>query len=266
MKTSSTRIAPEVLQALGAATVSRNNVTLPKLDPKLYKKARDVLEALGGSWSKKAQAHVFEEDPREALQQTIESGTYVGMADLRKLFGFFPTPDSLADQLVRAVGVSEDDVVLEPSAGDGALLAAVRRHLGGKHLREVTAVELAPERYALLLAFATSFPVFRGILGDFLQVRPQGSKATRVLMNSPFRNGADATHILHAYDSWLAPGGKLAAIGGAGLEFRDGAHQKRVRELAALPGASLTRLPADSFKDVGTSVHTVLVVLAKPEA
>lgn len=264
VNTKTTQIKSDVLQALRAASICGNNVTLPPMSSALYKKARDVLEALGGPWNKKAQAHVFEDDPREALLQTVESGTYVSMADLRKLFGFFPTPAPLADRLVRAVGVGEDDVVLEPSAGDGALLKAVQRALDGKAPREVMAVELEQERHISLLPFSISFPQFSCWHGDFLQLLPQGPLATRVLMNPPFRNGVDATHILHAYDRWLAPGGKLAAIGSAGLEYRDGSAQTRVRELAGLPGGSITQLPVDSFKAVGTSVSTVLVILVKP--
>ena len=82
----------------------------------------------------------------------------------------------------------------------------------------------------------------------------------RILMNPPFENGADITHIQHAL-GMLAPGGRLVAICANGPRQR-----ARLLPLAEASGGSWADLPAGSFKHAGTMVNTALLVIHGPGA
>ncbi len=82
-------------------------------------------------------------------------------------------------------------------------------------------------------------------------------------MNPPFSNGADIAHVTHAIQ-FLAPGGRLVAILSAGVSFRTDKTHTAFRALLEAHNATTEPLPADTFKDSGTSVNTVLVHLRLP--
>lgn len=131
--------------------------------------------------------------------------------------GFFPTPAPLADRVVAAAGVTDEHLVLEPSAGKGDLVAAVLRAAPSA---QVVAVEIAHTLQKLL---ETRFLVRSGQVslrpGDFLEIAPEAAY-DRVIMNPPFERGADREHVLHAL-RFLRRGGRLVAImSGAALEGR----------------------------------------------
>lgn len=61
---------PEVLEALRAATLSEDGLTLTlagELDRKVYQATAKTIEIYGGKWSKKAKAHEFSTDFRPQL-------------------------------------------------------------------------------------------------------------------------------------------------------------------------------------------------------
>lgn len=199
------------------------------LDRKLYVEVNDALAALGGKWNGKAKAHVFANDPSDAIADVVVDG---GFHDKKRDLQQFFTPPALATMVVDALGLLAGCTVLEPSAGRGAL---------------------AGERAA------------RGVAhGDFLDESIAGSGALyhAIAMNPPFTKGQDVAHVTRAF-GLLAPGGKLAAIMSGGVEFRSDGRTKNFRELIERAGGDIERLPDDSFKESGTSVRTVLVTMTK---
>lgn len=161
----------------------------------------------------------------------------------------FPTPSDLADKMVElAFGggpIDPDLHILEPSAGTGAILDAIRR-LG--HPGAITAVEI---NRSLADRLEQRFPG-TVICADFLSWDP-GRKFDRIIMNPPFENGVDIKHVEHAL-TLLERGGTLVAI------VADGPRQKtKLEPLSAL----WEPLPPDTFKTQGTSVNTVLMTIEK---
>jgi len=74
-------------------------------------------------------------------------------------------------------------------------------------------------------------------------------------MNPPFVNGQDIQHITHALHM-LKPGGRLVAICANGPR-----QQEKLRPIVEQHGGRWESLPADTFKDSGTGVNTVLLRL-----
>jgi 16S rRNA G1207 methylase RsmC len=81
-------------------------------------------------------------------------------------------------------------------------------------------------------------------------------------MNPPFSKGQDIQHVTHAL-GFLKPGGRLVAIMGAGVTFRQDKRATEFRELVQAMGGTIARLPEGSFKSSGTMVNTVIVVIDK---
>jgi len=89
------------------------------LERQTYLEVNKVLEALGGKWNraKKFAGHVFDHDPRPALSPLEEDG------ELEiDVWGFFPTPPDVVRQMLDLTDPKAHEWVLEPSAGDGAIL------------------------------------------------------------------------------------------------------------------------------------------------
>src|SRR5690606_30123805 len=68
--------------------------------------------------------------------------------------------------------------------------------------------------------------------GDFLE---HAGVYDRIVMNPPFEQGADMTHIRHAY-SLLAAGGRLVSVISEGPFFRSDQHSAAFREWLAEVG------------------------------
>ena len=121
-------------------------VKLPEgqLDRKLYQETAKSLESIGGKWKGgKVFGFVFPEDPTELLEQ-IANGEN---RNLKKEFQFFGTPDGVADWLVELAQIKDADDILEPEAGQAAIVRAINRVLPNK---KVHCYELMPVNQTIL--------------------------------------------------------------------------------------------------------------------
>lgn len=261
------KVSTEVLSVLSTclAVDGINARIVQQLDRKLYTQVNKVLEACGGTWNRKAKAHVFaglgEGDVDAAIEQVLATGeVLVAKSDLC----FFPTPVALARRLVKAIGVEPGHVVLEPSAGTGRIVDAINEAGGISQ-----AAERDPKMRAALKGRArwvydveSYRPVRPTDVDDFMTISSDNTAYDRVAMNPPFTKsglGDGLDHVLHAL-KFLKPGGKLGAIMPQGVVFRQDRRHRAFREELAQHDASYTDLPEGAFKESGTGVRTVLVV------
>lgn len=250
------RLDTNILAILSDAQVDGNVVRLTRqIDRKEYVAVNDVLAALGGKWDRKAKGHVFGEDPAARLDLAI----LTGQVERPKDFGFFPTPPDVAARVAELADPRDYELVLEPSAGDGALIDAV---LERAPFAGVFAVELLEGNYKGLVARYASNPRMRMWRGDFLSIAPE-PRYHRVVANPPFAGRADIDHVVRAWD-WLAPGGRLVAIMSAGVRFRQDGKTMAFRAFVDQYGGEIDDLPEGAFKPSGTMVRTVVVRVDKP--
>lgn len=244
----SLKIPENVLAALSACEIDGTNLTLPAMLPRPeYVAVNKVLEALGGKWNRKAKAHVFAEDPTDLIDNVILTGTY----DKPNQHDFFATPPTLAESVIELAQIERGMFVLEPSAGEGALA-----ELAWGKGAAVTVVEIDYKRMKKLRerSWHVSIP------GDFLELEPW--PFDRVVMNPPFSRQQDIDHVVHAWE-FVRPGGRLVAVMSAGASFRVNRKSVEFRALVGLYGKFLPN-PADSFRESGTNVNTVTLVMDKP--
>lgn len=178
----------------------------------------------------------------------------------------FSTPPAYAYVTAWAANLSDQDVVLEPSAGTGGL-AVHAINAGAK----VYANEIDPKRAELLreLPLAGVFTEDAEHIGGSLRgkVAP-----TAIIMNPPFSRaghrlgnkkiiGTDRRHIDEAL-KLLAPGGRLVAIIGAGLHGRGQAFGQWLENLPYQVRADI-EVSRDVYKAHGTTFPTRLLVIDK---
>lgn len=179
---------------------------------------------------------------REASKQKIEVVT----APL-----LYPTPPAVAARMVELLDLKPDHIVLEPSAGTGALLEACINKLDGRfEPAYFTAIEINSKLALILGEKYERLFVFNE---DFLSVEPNqidDALFDRIIMNPPFNNGADIKHIEHAL-KFLKSGGTLVAICANGPRQND-----KLKPMAW----HWERLPSGTFKDAGTMVETSIMV------
>lgn len=176
----------------------------------------------------------------KAMKQSLRDGVQVVVAHC-----LFPTPPELARRVVELAEIEPGVTVLEPSAGTGNLVAAIRESVD----TEVVGVEVNRELCAALGRRFQSFEL-NVRCADFLACNGDLGKFERIVMNPPFDHGSDIKHVRHAL-GMLRPGGRMVSIVAAGPKQRE----------AFSDADEWIDLPDGSFP--GTGVQTAIVVYVK---
>jgi hypothetical protein len=263
-------ITSEVRAALAAAVVDGSHLRLVgELDRKAYAAVDKALQALGGKWDRKVRAHVFPSNPTDALAAVLATGEAGKVPKTPKqVEAYFATPDTLADEVVRGdaglVDAPAGFRVLEPSAGDGALIRAIRR---ASPAADIVAIEPNRERADRCLIGAGHIAILHSTLEESVQHGVDGlAPFDAVVMNPPFAlPGAATAWIDHVDLAWslVRPGGRLASIVPNGFTYRQDRKHCRIRsQVEALGG--WRSLSDGSFASSGTDIHTAVIWMDKP--
>jgi hypothetical protein len=189
-----------------------------------------------------------QEDKIKKLERSIVGRANDGL-------DFFPTPQSVADEMIAAADIQEGMKVLEPSAGMGHIADQIRD--AGV---DPDVIELSGNRRELLEAKGHNI-----VAHDFMDYNEGGYD--RIIMNPPFSDRRDAAHVQHAYDL-LKPGGRLVAIMGEGVFFGSDKKASSFMDWLDSVGGEHEKMPENTFMDkslpVTTGVNTRMVVIEKP--
>lgn len=262
MSDASLTVPPDVVEIIGRCRMEGPLLYLPEqLDRDVYKRVNVILELAGGTWERKAKAHRFDIDAEEALDGVCLFGEVTRAASDQ----FFPTPEPLAIRMANMADIRPGMVVLEPSAGEGAIATEClgpRTHPNGAVLH---AVELFPRTYDKLVSRLKSEgrQHWAAVIGDFLEYEPR-PVYDRVVMNPPFAKQQDIRHILHAWE-FLKPGGILVAICSRGVRFRSTRPYLEFRAWLERFNATIEDLPEKTFAESGTQVNACLIKARKPK-
>ncbi|MEP7339479.1 MAG: class I SAM-dependent methyltransferase [Acidobacteriota bacterium] len=219
-----------------------------QLDPKLYGKVKSQMEKIGGKWKGgKTYGFVFTSDPASHFAK-LRDGEKV---NLKQEYQFFPTPDAVADRMAALLKWTEGMTVLEPSAGQGALISGVRRWYD--RTVHVNCFELMPENREVL----SKMPRVNVLGDDFLEAPPLFLHDC-IIANPPFTNNQDIDHIRKMFE-WLRPGGTLVTLASTSWMHGSQKKQEHFRDLVNTWASVNEVLPAGTFKEAGTNVETVLL-------
>ncbi len=242
-----------VEEILKHCTLEDNVLKLPQVqfNKKFYLEAKKWIEEAGGSWNGgKIQGFTFPFNA-ERIFSILKEGK---RCNLQQEFQYFETPAAVADWLVMlAGGIHEDDTVLEPSAGQGALIKAIHRACP---FVVVDCYELMPENKELLQKIDNI-----RLLGDDFITECSGTYS-KIIANPPFSGNQDIDHVLRMYEH-LQYGGTLAAI--TSLHWRLGTEKKcaEFRSWLDEVGGKTFQIEVGEFKESGTTISTIAIVIKK---
>lgn len=252
-----------------------------QLDRKQYKSINDVLETIGLKRNRKEKAHIAdditEEELKEAIDDIVETGEVETLKETIKKFQFYETPKEVAEYLVELADINDDDNVLEPSAWHGAIVDALLPKLQTNSHENVCIVltELNPDNIKILKdKYDFGINWLKDIVDgrstylskhkmniyhcDFLENHLNKEAFSKIVMNPPFSKSQDVKHILEAYtllDKWW----RLVSVASASIKYRTWKPYDQFNEL----NPEFYDLPDGSFKQSGTMVNTVIVVIDK---
>lgn len=266
-------IEGQIRDAFDSARISGSTLTLSsQLDRKIYVTVNEIIEALGGKWSKKAKCHTFDYEPQAAVQQVLETSVFE-LGD-KNPFDYYPTPPAVGSKFAGLVtrlawnrtSGSDKLRILEPSAGSGNLVDSVNFSWGSTGQRQVTdlqwtLIEIQPHLASGLRGKYPRATVLEGV--DFMSLKPGDVEPFDIIvMNPPFSKGLDIKHVLHAF-TLLRTGGALAAIMSPGWRFRNGKTAEQLHILFGTQKGKWEDLPEGSFKPSGTMVNTGILTLRR---
>lgn len=209
--------------------------------------------------SSKCLCHSGPADPGvQQCQTTVATLTLDTINDLKQDDNLFETPDTLVEVLIEKACIIPGMLALEPSAGRGAIVKALVKAGAVVHAVEKNEVH----KSALVKSGATEV-----VIQDFLDREPTDTLYDVIVMNPPFANGKKVTDIAHvrmAADH-LKPGGRLVAIMSPGFTFKKDVNSVLFRKFVEENGEYEENADG-AFKESGTNVKTVIVVLRKPVA
>lgn len=191
----------------------------------------------------------------EALRQAMDKIQFSNIP------GYFPTPAGLVGRMIEAANIPNwasagaGCRILEPSAGSGAILDGLKKECGNALLH-------AYERHMSLrnILDLKGYTIWGD---DFTEAEPTANY-DRVLMNPPFENGQDIEHVRRAF-GFLKSGGRLVAIMSPGPFYHNNRRAQDFRDwFEALDGIR-EDIAAGTFKESGTGVASVMVVIDAPE-
>ena len=165
----------------------------------LFAEVDAIMSALGGvqvAGGKNLHLRYWQFDycPNEVVKQVVAQGY---LPD-QKSYQFYPTPPSVAEQLIDMAELTHADIILEPSAGQGGIADYLPRD-------RTLCMELSPLHCSILKEKG-----HQTTQGDFLSWEP-GIDFTAVLMNPPFSEGRWQAHLEKAA-SLIAPKGRVVAV------------------------------------------------------
>lgn len=187
---------------------------------------------------------------------------------------FYPTPDSLAERMLKKVDWHKVDTILEPSAGKGDLAYAVaeaievnrwgyRRKAKDERERKdyiekagIDCIEIDP-----LLRDTLKGAGFRVIHDDFLTFETQ-KRYNLIVMNPPFDRGAE--HLAHAIDLQKHGGQVICLLNAETITNQCNEVRKRLMTVLELYGAEIEYIDgafANAERKTGVRIALVRVVV-----
>jgi phospholipid N-methyltransferase len=250
-------------EALQKCTVENNVVKLPdvQLDRKVYIEVAKALEGIGGKWNKKAAGFIFSpghEDQIDTMLCRVQAGENI---NFKKEFQYFPTPDDIAEFMVELADIRQYDRILEPSAGQGAIVDKILDKCDNTN--SVTLCELMEQNVTVL---HKKYGHSKNVLpitcsADFLK-QPPTALFDKIIANPPFTKNQDILHI-HHMELMLKPGGRLVSVASNHWKFASDKQSKNFRNWIKSLNADVHDLDSGQFKESGTMVATCIIVINK---
>ena len=246
-----------VKEILKQSTIENQVLKLPdiKLERKQYLDVKKSLDLIGGKWKGgKVQGFIFPEDPTKLVKEIIKDN----QPNLKKEYQFFSTPDHVAHILMSFADITNIKTIsiLEPSAGQGAIVDAIYRVYPAVKVYAYEAMDVNRK----ILKTKYKDKNFKLLGNDFLECK---KKFDLIIANPPFTKNQDINHIKHMYIC-LNDGGRIISI--ASNHWRESNNKKETqfkKWLDDLDSKVAAELNNEEFKSSGTLTSSCVLVIDK---
>lgn len=253
-------------ESLSKCKIQGNVLFLPTEQLPNYPELRKALINAGAAY--KRNTFVFP-NPAQQYVDKLMGGQSV---NLKKEFQFFATPPQLANRLVELSNIDEKMIVLEPSAGQGAIIEAIYKafpkYMKGPNDKPSVTVDyceimdLNQKVISEKIRKSERWSSSTSFMGpDFLQYKPD-RLYDRIIANPPFSKNQDIDHIRKMYDC-LKPGGRLVSIASKSWSFGSQKKQIAFRKWLNCLDAKTEEIDNGSFQESGTSVGGFIIIIDK---
>lgn len=243
----------ELIESLKKCKVDGNILYLPPISEGMLHNYADVRKALlnaGAKYNKNK--FVFSSDAQPFIDRLCGGQS----VNIRREFQAFYTPSELADHAVKLAEIKKHHSILEPSAGQGAMVKAIHRAVPGS---VVDCCELMPENQVVLSKIVNS----TFICDDFLKIGKEwNGYFDRILANPPFTKNSDVAHIRKMYEC-LKPRGRLVSIASKHWEHSENKKEKEFRVWLKSVDADIHQIEAGRFKESGTMISSCIIIIDK---
>lgn len=243
----------EVIEVIKQCSADGNILRLPKMELSRedYLAVKKAIEKNGGKWKGgKTFGFVFaDRDAADVIDSMVN-----GFADIKKDFQFFATPSDVADLMVAKLEIQPYEKILEPSAGNGALINAVHRLHNDI---TIDCYELNPLNRKVLEKMTNV-----NVLGDDFTKRVDKEEYDVIIANPPFSKNQDIIHLMKMWNN-LRYGGRIACITSTHWMFANDAKSVEFRDWIIGKYTYQHEFPNGTFKESGTDIATILLILEK---
>lgn len=239
-------------ESISKCRVEGNTVFLPSISEGPLSNYPELKKAFLNAGAKyKKNTFVFQSDAQPYIDRLM-GGENV---NIKKEFQFFPTPAELADRLVKLSEIEKHHLVLEPSAGQGAIVEAIHR---ATRIRQVDCCEINELNHAKL-------ETIDGVLltgNDFMQLVSYEGYYDRVIANPPFSKNQDIDHIRKMYEVTKS-GGRIVTLSSRHWAVSNNKKEKMFRAWLKAINADVLPVAEGAFSESGTSIATYIIVINK---
>lgn len=242
----------ELQESLSKCKISGNVLSLPPISEGTLENYAEVRTALLNAGAKyKRNTFVF---PNEA-QPYIDRLMGGDKVNIKKEFQFFATPYILADKLVELADIKNDDIILEPSAGQGAIIKAIHRVAPKARVQWCELMDINQN------VLFQNYDKQTFIQPDFLGIKTKNF-FTKIIANPPFSNNQDVDHIKKMYEC-LADDGRIVSIASNSWMAGSSKKKKEFKDWLNDVGATIEDIPRGAFKESGTTVGGCIIIIDK---
>ena len=224
------------------------------IDRSLYLQLKRLMQSNGAKWKGGKVGGFVCPDAGEVLTR-LQDGD---LSDRKKTFQFFATPIELGEAIAGDLGMITPDMrILEPSAGQGTLIIAIRNRFGSDICPDYC--ELLPEHRSYL---AAHFSGCHCVGDDFMQAEGLEGRYDRIVANPPFTRNQDIRHIRRMYDC-LNPTGRMVTLCSPHFEFANDRESRDFRDWLYSVHAHVRLVPKGMFRNSGTDIEARKIVIYK---
>lgn len=161
----------------------------------------------------------------------------------------------IAQNLIEKASITDNQTILEPSAGSGTIIDCLHSNYTFANL-QIDCVELNKELFTEL-----QLKGYNAFNADFLQWNAV-KQYDRVIACPPFKGNVDVVHIQKMYDL-LKNKGIMVSLTSPQWVLNNEPHQIRFREWLKDKQYSMSMLEDNSFMEKGKTVPTMILKIFK---